>query len=140
MKAKTLLIIGSIVIFVWGVSHIVPTPGVVEGFEPITEENRLIITMEWVAEGLTLCFIGALVLYVTFQAGAANPVSVMVYRAAAVMLLIMAVWTGLTGARTSIIPIKICPIVKTAVALLFVWASVLSSRQIRVMRQGKQPA
>jgi len=135
MKARTLLYIGSIVIFLWGISHIVPTPGVVAGFEPITEENRLIITMEWVAEGLTLCFIGALVLYVTLRAGAANPVSVMVYRAAAVMLLVMALWTGVTGARTSIIPIKICPIVKTAVALLFIWASVLSSRQ-----QGQEPS
>ena len=129
MKGKTLLIIGSIAIFLWGVSHIVPTPGVVAGFEPITSENRLIITMEWVAEGLTLCFIGALVLYITLGAGPDNPVSVMVYRAAAVMLLIMAIWTGLTGARTSIIPIKICPIVKTAVATLFISASLLSSRQ-----------
>jgi hypothetical protein len=85
--------------------------------------------MEWVAEGLTLCFIGALVLYVTLRAGAANPVSVMVYRASSVMLLIMALWTGVTGARTSIIPIKLCPIVKTAVAALFIWASVLVSRQ-----------
>jgi hypothetical protein len=140
MKAKTLLYVGSVVILMWGVSHIVPTSGVVEGFEPTTEENRLIIIMEWVAEGLTLCFIGALILYVTLRAGAANPVSVMVYHAAAVMLLIMAVWTGFTGARTSIMPIKICPIVKTAVALLFIWASVLSSRQIRAMRQGKPPA
>jgi hypothetical protein len=123
------------VIFLWGVSHIVPTPGVVEGFEPITEENRLIITMEWVAEGLTLCFIGALVLYVTLRAEAANPVSIIVFRASAVMLLIMALWTGLTGARTSIIPIKICPIVKTAVALLFIWASVLASREGRVTQQ-----
>ena len=40
----------------------------------------------------------------------------------------MAVWTGVTGARTSIIPIKLCPIVKTVVAILFIWASVLSSR------------
>ena len=53
----------------------------------------------------------------------------MVYRAAAVMLLVMAVWTGVTGARTSIIPFKLCPIVKTAVAILFVWASVLASRE-----------
>jgi hypothetical protein len=82
-----------------------------------------------VAEGLTLCFIGALVLSVTLLARSANPASVIVYRASAVMLLIMAIWTGLTGARTSIIPIKICPTVKTAVTLLFIWASVLSSRQ-----------
>ena len=83
MKSKTLLYIGSIVIFLWGVSHIVPTPGVVEGFGPISEDNRLIITMEWVAECLTLCFIGALVLYITLVAGPTDPVSVMVFRAAA---------------------------------------------------------
>jgi hypothetical protein len=85
--------------------------------------------MEWVAEGLTLCFIGALVLTVTLRAEGSHPVSIVVYRAAATMLLVMAIWTGLTGARTCIIPIKICPIVKTAVALLFIWASVLPARQ-----------
>ena len=129
MKSKVLLCVGSTVIILWGVSHIVPTNSVVEGFGPITEDNRLIITMEWVAEGLTLCFIGILVLCVTLLARSDNPVSVIVYRAAALMLLVMAGWTGLTGARTSIIPIKICPIVKTVVAILFILGSLLSSRQ-----------
>jgi hypothetical protein len=128
MKSRILLYVGSIVIFLWGVSHIVPTPGVVAGFGPITQENRLIITMEWVAEGLTLCFIGALVFVVTLLAGTANPAAVIVYRVSAAMLLVMAIWTGVTGARTSIIPIKLCPVVKTAVAILFIWASVLASR------------
>ena len=129
MKSKILLYVGSIVIILWGVSHIVPTKSVVAGFGSITAENQLIITMEWVAEGLTLCFIGILVLYVTLRAGSINPVSVIVYRASALMLLVMAGWTGLTGARTSVIPIKICPIVKTVVAVLFILGSVLSSRQ-----------
>jgi predicted ester cyclase len=129
MKGKTLLYVGSIVILLWGVSHIVPTPGIVAGFEPITDENRLLITMEWVAEGLTLCFVGALVLSVTLLAGPASPASVVAYRASAVMLLVMALWTGVTGARTSIIPIKLCPVVKTAVAILFIWASALASRE-----------
>lgn len=131
MKSKILLYVGSIVIILWGVSHIVPTKSVVAGFGSITDENQLIITMEWVAEGLTLCFIGILVLYVTLRAGSVNPVSVIVYRASALMLLVMAVWTGLTGARTSIIPIKICPIVKTVVAILFILGSSLLSRQGR---------
>jgi len=131
MKSRTLLYIGSIVIFLWGVSHIIPTPGVVEGFGLITRDNRLIITMEWVAEGLTLCFIGALVFYVTLRAQPSDSVSVMVYRAAALMLLVMAVWTGLTGARTAIIPIKICPIVKTLVASLFIAGSLLPSKKDR---------
>lgn len=131
MKSKILLYVGSIVIILWGVSHIVPTKSVVAGFGSITDENQLIITMEWVAEGLTLCFIGILVLYVTLRAGSVNPVSVIVYRASALMLLVMAVWTGLTGARTSIIPIKICPIVKTVVAILFILGGSLLSRQAR---------
>ena len=129
MKGINLLYIGPIVIILWGVSHIFPTKSVVEDFGSISEQNQLLITMEWVAEGLTLIFVGALVLYVTLKAGADNPVSVIVYRASALMLLVMAVWTGLTGARTSIIPIKICPFVKTLVAILFFSGSLLSSRQ-----------
>jgi hypothetical protein len=35
------------------------------------------------------------------------------------MLIVMAILTGFTGARTSIVPIKICPFVKTVVAILF---------------------
>jgi hypothetical protein len=57
--------------------------------------------MEWIAEGLTLCFIGLLVLLVTVWEGPLNPVSLSVYRISAVMLLVMAGLTLLTGARTS---------------------------------------
>ena len=59
-----LLYIGSTVILIWGIAHIVPTKSVVKGFGGISEDNIRIITMEWVAEGLTLCFIGLLVLLV----------------------------------------------------------------------------
>ncbi len=120
-----LLYVGSGVITLWGVSHIVPVKGVVDGFGPISVDNRRIITMEWVVEGLTLCFIGLLVLVVTLLGGSGNPVSIIVYRASAVMLLVMAGWTAVTGARTSIVPIKICPFVKGAVAVLFLLGSVL---------------
>ncbi|GAB6283276.1 MAG: hypothetical protein STSR0008_20360 [Ignavibacterium sp.] len=119
-----LLYIGSIVITLWGIAHIVPTKSIVTGFGLISEDNRKIITMEWIAEGLTLCFIGFLVLFITILEGL-NPVSIIVYRISAVMLFIMAGLTQLTGARTSILPIKICPVVKTAVAILFFLGSVL---------------
>jgi hypothetical protein len=125
MTGNILLYVGSSVITLWGIAHIAPTKPVVAGFGPISEENKRIITMEWVAEGLTLCFIGLLVLVITLLEGAQNPVSIIAYRASALMLIIMAGWTLLTGARTSIIPIKICPLVKTAVAILFVLGSVL---------------
>ena len=118
-----LLYIGSAIIFIWGIAHIIPTKSVVKGFGEISEDNTKIITMEWVAEGITLCFIGLLVLLVTAIVGSQNPVSTLVYRISAGMLVVMAMWTSLTGARTSVVPIKICPIVKTAVAILFIIGS-----------------
>lgn len=120
-----LLYIGSAVLIVWGIAHIIPTRSVVKGFGAISEDNRRIITMEWVAEGLALCFIGLLVLLVTVLEDSQNDVSLIVYRASAGMLIVMAIWTALTGARTPIIPIKICPFVKTIAAILFILGSVL---------------
>jgi hypothetical protein len=114
-----LLYVGAAVITVWGIAHIVPTKSVVNSFGKISQDNRRIITMEWIAEGLTLCFIGLLVLFVTIWGEAQNQTSAIVYLTSAVMLVAMAVLTSTTGARTSIVPIKICPFVKIAVAILF---------------------
>jgi len=49
--------------------------------------------MEWVAEGLAMCFIGALTLSITTLGGFPNPVSIIVYRASAGMFIAMAVLT-----------------------------------------------
>jgi hypothetical protein len=118
-------IFGSLVITLWGIAHLIPTKSVVKGFGSISSDNKRIITMEWIAEGLTLCFIGLLVLLVTSFAGPQNLVSVLVYRASGWMLVVMAGLTFLTGARTSITPIKICPLVKSIVAILFFLGSAL---------------
>ena len=123
--ADILLYIGSAIIMIWGISHIIPTKSVVRGFGELSDDNRKIITMEWAAEGLTLIFIGLLVLLVTAITGSGNESSALVYRISAGMLLVMAFWTALTGARTTIIPIKICPFVKTIVAILFIIGSIL---------------
>jgi hypothetical protein len=125
MMGNLLLYIGSAVIIVWGIAHIVPTRSVVNGFGSILPDNRRIITMEWVAEGLTLCFIGLLVLLITLLAQAESLASDIVYRVSGIMLLVMAGWTLATGARTLIIPIRICPVVKTIVATLFIVGSFL---------------
>jgi hypothetical protein len=119
MVSDILLYIGSIVIMLWGSAHIIPTRYIVNGFGSISEDNKQIITMEWIAEGLTMVFIGLLVLLISFLHGTRNPVSIDVSRISAVMLIIMACLSSLTGARTSIMPMKICPIVKTTVAILF---------------------
>jgi len=111
--------VGSMVILLWGIGHLISTRSVVAGFGLLSGDNRRIITMEWIAEGLTMCFIGLLVLIVTLYAGPHNLVSIIVYRASAWMLIAMAGLTFVTGARTSITPIKICPLVKSIVAILF---------------------
>jgi hypothetical protein len=116
---------GSIIIILWGIAHILPMKFVVRGFGPISRESKRIITMEWIAEGLTLCFIGILVLLITILGGYRNSISVIVYRSSAIMLFIMAILTLLTGARTSIIAIRFCPLVKTAVAVMFYLGTVL---------------
>jgi hypothetical protein len=125
MISDILLYVGAGVITLWGIAHIIPTKAVVNGFGQISQDNKRIISMEWIAEGLTLCFIGLLVLFVTLWGGSRNAVSIIVYRTSAAMLVVMTVLTALTGARTSIIAIKICPAVKIAVAILFILGTVL---------------
>ena len=122
---EILLYVGASIIFVWGIAHIMPTKGVVEDFKLTDSDKRLILTMEWVAEGITLCFIGVIVFLVTAIGDTSLTVSKVVYISSAAMLIIMAIWTLLTGARTPVVPIKICPAVKTLVALLFVLALLL---------------
>lgn len=125
MASSVLLYVGSVSLIVWGMAHIVPAKSVISGFGQLSTDNRRIITMEWIAEGLTICFLGVLVLLVTALAGAQDRVATIVYLAAAVMLVVMAGLSLLTGARTSIVPMRICPLVKTTVAVLFIVAAVV---------------
>jgi len=119
MVADILIYAGSFISILWGGAHIAPVKSIVAGFGPISEDNRRIIAMEWVAEGLMLMFVGALAGLVVWFGGVDGPVSIIVLRALAAFLVVLAAWTFVTGARTSILPMKICPFVKTAVALLF---------------------
>ncbi len=113
---QTLLLgAGAVLIFLWGVGHLMPTRNVVGGFGDISADNRHIITMEWLLEGLTLCFIGILVALVAY-AGIDQPVAVLVARACAVFLIVMAVVSAFTGARTPVLPMKLCPVVKSVAA------------------------
>ena len=118
---EILLYVGSAIIIIWGIVHLIPTSAIVRGFGDISEDNKKILTMESIAEGITLCFLGVLVILVTALGDSQSQTAFIVYYSVIVMLLVMAVLTAVTGARTSIIPYKICPIVKTMVAILFVF-------------------
>ena len=114
---------GAALIFVWGAAHIAALKPVVAGFGPLSTENRRIIALEWTAEGLTLCFLGVLALLVTLLGSPTDAVTAVVLRAVAVMLFAMAGLSAATGARSSIVPMRLCPFVKTAVGVLLVVGS-----------------
>jgi len=118
-----LLYIGSAVIFLWGVGHLAPTRNVVAGFGEISSDNTKIITMEWLIEGLTLCFIGVLVALFAAILGPSSAATNLVARAAGVMLLLLATVSAFTGARTAVLPMKLCPYIKSAVALAYLVAT-----------------
>jgi hypothetical protein len=125
MINEILLYIGSAMIIIWGIAHLIPTRAIVNGFGEISADNRKIIAMESIAEGLTLIFLGVLPLLVTTLSDSLSQTGDIVYLACAAMLLIMAVLTLFTGARTSLLPYRICPAVKTVVAVLFILGSIL---------------
>ena len=57
MVATLLLYAAALMVALWGTMHLVKTKPVVAGFEPLSADNRYVLTMEWVLEGVTLCFI-----------------------------------------------------------------------------------
>lgn len=120
---EILIYVGSAIIIIWGAAHIFPTKNIVAGFGELSTDNRRILIMEWIAEGLTMVFIGLLVLLVALIFDGQNEVAAFVYRASAVMLLVMAGLSAMTSARTSILPMKMCPYIKTVVAILLLVGS-----------------
>lgn len=119
MVNDVLLYIGSGIIILWGIAHLIPTRAIADGFGEISGDNRRVLVMEVIAEGLTLIFIGVLVILVTSLAGSGTYTADIIYITCAVMLIIMGLVTQMTGARTPVILYKICPYVKTAVAILY---------------------
>ena len=124
MLNENLIYIGSAIIIAWGIAHLIPTRAIIKGFGDISEDNKKIMLMESIAEGFTLIFLGVLPMVFTILSGPQGKPADIVYLACAVMLLVMAILTLFTGARTALIPYKICPVVKTIVAVLFILGSV----------------
>ena len=126
MINETLLYIGAVLITLWGIAHIFPTKNIVKGFGEISIDNKRIITMEWIAEGITLIFIGMLVLFVTIFGNETELIPRLVFWISSGMLIVMAILSSLTGARLPIIPMKLCPVIKTIVAILFLVGSLIT--------------
>ena len=119
MAGYILLYVGSFLLFGWGVAHLFPTKNVVEGFGDISMDNRHIITMEWIIEGLALIFIGVVVASVTYLDRTKKKKKT-VYRISFLMLIALA-WVSLrTGFKVDFPPFKLCPVIFTVSAVLII--------------------
>ena len=111
------LYLGAALTAIWGIAHLIPTKDVVAGFGDISEDNRHIITMEWIVEGVSLIFMGSLVAIVTFI-DPQTVISTSVYIMSATGLLILALISLFTGFRVKFLPFRLCPFIFTGSAIL----------------------
>jgi len=118
MISYVLLFLGSASVAVWGVMHLVKTRPVVAGFEPLTDDNRYVLRMEWIVEGVALIFVGVLVGTFTALLGPEPPGSQLVYAISGVFLFAMSAVSLLTGAKASPLPYKLCAPIFAGSALL----------------------
>lgn len=124
-SAALLAYVASATPIAWGSAHLAPTRAVAASFGAISADNRRILVMEWMAEGITHISIGLLVILATAIEGARNPTTQLVYVVSAGVLVVLAGLTAGTGARTPVIWFRICPFVLTSSAALLVLASIV---------------
>jgi predicted RND superfamily exporter protein len=124
MLNQVLLYAGSAFIAFWGTAHLFPTRSVVAGFGDISVDNKRIITMEWLVEGVALIFIGAINAIVTaIDFTSSN--SLAVYLSSAVALVALALVSFFTGFKINFLPYKLCPIIFIISAVLIVLGALL---------------
>jgi hypothetical protein len=111
------LYLGAALTGVWGLSHLLATRGVVAGFGELSADNRRIVTMEWIVEGVALLALGCLVAVVTAVDSAAAA-ALAAYAVAIGALLALAVVSLFTGFRIAFLPFRLCPVIFTASAAL----------------------
>ncbi len=105
-----LLYAASVITAAWGIAHVLATKGVVAGFGELTTDNRRIITMEWIVEGVALVSIGTLVAAVTVVERT-GPAASAAYAVAIGTLVVLAVVSVFTGFRIAFLPFRLCPFV-----------------------------
>ena len=122
MVNQVFLYLGSLFLLFWGIAHLFPTRSVVKGFEDISLDNKRIITMEWIIEGVSFIFIGAIVASVTYI-DYTSVISKTIYWISFGMLNTFSIVSLLTGFKISFLPFKLCPVIFTVSSILILLGS-----------------
>ena len=117
MTNQILLYTGAAFVAFWGIAHLFATKNVVAGFGDISKDNKNIITMEWIIEGVAMIFIGVLVTTVT-TIDHTNQVSTVVYWVTFGGLNALSAVALFTGFKVNFLPFKLCPIILTSSSIL----------------------
>lgn len=125
MTAQLLLYIGGGFAAFWGIAHLFPTRSVIQGFGDISRDNRRIIAMEWITEGVALVFVGMLVMVATWV-DHRSPVSIAVYRLVFLVLNVLSVVSLVTGFRIRFLPYRLCPLIFTSASVLVIIGAYLA--------------
>jgi len=80
--------------------------------------------MEWIIEGISLVFIGAINAVVT-AIDYTSSISFAIYLSSAIALIVLAFVSILTGYKISLLPFKLCPVVFIASAVLIIIGSLI---------------
>lgn len=103
---------------VWGLAHLVMTRRIVSGFGLASDDDRRVVTMEWIGEGLTLVFLAALI--TTVALADPDPTGRAVLWLVVGMLNVMSAVSLATGFRVDFIAYRLCPVIFTGASLLVV--------------------
>lgn len=114
---EVVLYVAAALTVAWGVAHLLATRGAVAGFGDLSADNRRILTMEWMVEGIALIATGCFVTVATvIDAEAA--VSIGVYAVAVATLIGLAVLSLFTGFKVAFLPYRLCPLIFAVSAAL----------------------
>lgn len=124
MLNQILLYSGSAFISFWGVAHLFPTKSVVSGFGEISTDNKRIITMEWIIEGIALIFIGS-INAITTAIDHTSSISLAIYLSSTLVLIVLTLVSFFTGFKISFLPFKLCPVIFITSAVLIILGGIL---------------
>jgi hypothetical protein len=116
-----ILYISAAMLIFWGIAHLIATRSVVKNFGHVSPDNKKIIAMEWINEGIFLLFIGAVMAVLTYF-DYKNDVSIVLYLTCFVALNILALVSLFTGFNIRFLPYRLCPFIFITSAFLIIVA------------------
>ena len=125
MVGLGLRVVGSLVLIVWGIAHIVPVRSILRGFGGISAENRRVVSSTWIAEGLTLIFVGTIMGLTSYYGNIFADFENLLTLSCAGFLFGLAVLDAFTKARNPSLPMRICPFIVGGVGVAFLVATMV---------------